>query len=187
MSGNLKLNTALGGSVALTPENTASNITVTVPAATGTLLTTATSGVPIGGPAFSAFQSTATSAANNTTTKIQFNSESFDTNSNYDTALYRFTPTVSGYYQVILITRDAVGSATGFIAPSINKNGTIIAQSYAAAAGFGPAPLVSVIVFMNGSTDYLEAFYFQNSGNTATVNPSSNQSYFQAAMIRSAT
>ena len=41
MSGNLKLNTALGGSIALTPTNTASNITVTIPATTGTLLTTA--------------------------------------------------------------------------------------------------------------------------------------------------
>jgi hypothetical protein len=39
MSGNLKLNTALGGSVALTPENTASNITVTVPATAGTMAT----------------------------------------------------------------------------------------------------------------------------------------------------
>ena len=39
MSGNLKLNTALGGSIALTPENTASNFTVTIPATTGTMNT----------------------------------------------------------------------------------------------------------------------------------------------------
>jgi hypothetical protein len=44
MSGNLKLNTALGGSVALTPENTASNITVTVPAVNSTLDTLARAG-----------------------------------------------------------------------------------------------------------------------------------------------
>jgi hypothetical protein len=44
MSGNLKLNTSSGGSIALTPADTVSNITVTVPAATGTLLTTATAG-----------------------------------------------------------------------------------------------------------------------------------------------
>ena len=39
MSGNLKLNTSSGGSIALTPADTVSNITVTVPAATGTLAT----------------------------------------------------------------------------------------------------------------------------------------------------
>jgi hypothetical protein len=44
MSGNLKLNTSSGGSIALTPADTVSNITVTVPATAGTLLTTATSG-----------------------------------------------------------------------------------------------------------------------------------------------
>jgi hypothetical protein len=39
MSGNLKLNTSSGGSIALTPADTVSNITVTVPATTGTLAT----------------------------------------------------------------------------------------------------------------------------------------------------
>ena len=47
MSGNLKLNTALGGSIALTPENTASNITVTIPATTGTLLSSSAASVSV--------------------------------------------------------------------------------------------------------------------------------------------
>jgi hypothetical protein len=38
---SLKLNTASGGSITLQEENTASNLTITVPAASGTMLTTA--------------------------------------------------------------------------------------------------------------------------------------------------
>jgi hypothetical protein len=48
MSGNLKLNTTSGGSIALTPENTASTITVTVPAVTATLLNNSTGVMNIG-------------------------------------------------------------------------------------------------------------------------------------------
>jgi hypothetical protein len=49
MSGNLKLNTSSGGSIALTPADTVSNITVTVPAVNGTLNTSgAVNEVPAG-------------------------------------------------------------------------------------------------------------------------------------------
>jgi hypothetical protein len=59
MSGNLKLNTALGGSIALTPTNTASNITVTIPATTGTLNTSGSVNVvPAGSAAAPAITTT---------------------------------------------------------------------------------------------------------------------------------
>jgi hypothetical protein len=42
-----------------------------------------------------------TTITSNTFTKVQINTEEFDTNSNFDsTTNYRFTPTVAGYYQV---------------------------------------------------------------------------------------
>jgi hypothetical protein len=41
---SLRLNTSSGGSVTLQEENTASNLTITVPAVTGTMLTTASTG-----------------------------------------------------------------------------------------------------------------------------------------------
>ena len=74
------------------------------------------------GPAFSAYQSTLQSVSNNTYTKVSFQTEEFDTNSNYDTANYRFTPTVAGYYQVNgAVTIAAVG--TYFCFCRIYKNG----------------------------------------------------------------
>ena len=45
--GQLKLSTASGGSITLDPTNTASNLTITVPAVTGTIITTASSGQSI--------------------------------------------------------------------------------------------------------------------------------------------
>ena len=103
----LKLNSSGGGSVTLDVPSTASNFTATIPANTGTVVTTGSTGVVTqtmlagsvagNGPAFSAYRSTNQAAANNTFTKIQPNVEEFDTNSNYDnTTNYRFTPSVAG-------------------------------------------------------------------------------------------
>ena len=50
-------------------------------------------------PAFEAFLSSNQTVTDNTTTKIQFNSEVFDTDNCYDNSTnYRFTPTVAGKY-----------------------------------------------------------------------------------------
>lgn len=87
----LKLNTASSGSVTIEPANTASNYTLTVPAQTGT--------VAINGPAFSAYQSSAQTLSSGTITKIEFQTEEFDTDNCFDNAInYRFTPNVAGYY-----------------------------------------------------------------------------------------
>ena len=53
-------------------------------------------------PAFSVYlSSNQTGVTNSTSTKIQFNTKVFDTNSNFDSSTnYRFTPTVAGYYQL---------------------------------------------------------------------------------------
>ena len=50
-------------------------------------------------PSFSARMTSAQTIPSTTMTKILFNVENWDTNSNYNTTLARFTPTVAGYYQ----------------------------------------------------------------------------------------
>jgi hypothetical protein len=182
MSGNLKLNTALGGSIALTPTNTASNITVTIPATTGTLLTTATAGVPVNGPAFSAYQSTSQPALSaGTDTKILFQTEEYDTNSNF--ASSRFTPTVSGYYQVCANVQ--VLTAQSSVTVSVFKNGTKYKTGLEPAGSIIYGSGVSAQVFLNGSTDYIEIY--ANFGVSQATQAFSNSTWFQAAMIRSAT
>ena len=71
------------GTVTLLAPVTSTNRTLTLPDATGTVLSTATAGVPVNGPAFSAYASGATTIANTTFTKILLATEEFDTNNNF--------------------------------------------------------------------------------------------------------
>jgi hypothetical protein len=191
MSGNLKLNTALGGSVALTPENTASNITVTLPAVTATMLTTATAGVPINGPAFSAKPSTTQTISHNVTTKVTFNTEVFDTNGNFDNVTnYRFTPTVAGYYQVNLnVVYMGTATRNYVFQTQLYKNGAsnaVTSTGLVLGTGQDFGASVPAIVYMNGSTDYLEGYVYQFDYTASSSVTLSTLSNFSAALVRSA-
>jgi hypothetical protein len=141
-------------------------------------------------PAFSAYCNAVQSIANNTETKLQFNVEQFDTNSNYNITNYRFTPTVAGYYQV----SGGYGwqnVINGYGALLLYKNGANYVQlSFAAANGATNQYLAhngGCLIYLNGSTDYIELYGYQVSGasqNTNGTNPIG--SYFTASMARSA-
>ena len=161
------------------------NRTLTLPDEAGTILTTATAGVPIGGPAFSAYQSTLQSTSSGTWTKVAFQTEEFDTNLNFDsTANYRFTPTVAGYYQVNGAVQFAAPLASVEVV-SIYKNGTSYKRGMLGKASFYSFS-VSALVYLNGSTDYVELYALQNSGVAVNTNVASDTTYFQASMVRSA-
>lgn len=146
-------------------------------------------GVAGTGPAFSAYLNSAQSLPNSTSTKVQFNAEEFDTNNNFDsTTNYRFTPTVAGYYQVNgLIVCTALSS--GYYAQAqLFKNGS--AAKYGvntpSATNAYTRSNISALVYMNGTTDYLELYATQNSGSTNPLATGSIDSYFQAFLSRSA-
>lgn len=135
------------------------------------------SGVAGNGPAFSAYGTAGQSLANGVWTKIAFNTELFDTNSNYDTSLYRFTPTVAGYYQInanIFTTANAIG--LGFI--SIYKNGSVYVYGNVIANSNGGYITIHSLVNCNGSTDYIEIYALQNSGVSLTFGSSNAQFQF---------
>ena len=130
------------------------------------------------GPAFSAYQSSSQTLSSATTTKIQFQTELFDTNSNFDsTTNYRFTPTVAGYYQVNAAVQVAVAFTGGTI--YLYKNGSGVATGMAVNASGGTF-ILSYLVQMNGSTDYLEVF-----ANLAIGQALAGGTNFQASMARS--
>lgn len=138
------------------------------------------------GPAFRAYSSNSQSISSGSTTKIQFNTETFDTNSNYDnTTNYRFTPTVAGYYQVNL----AVGFATmgvGEIILQLNKNGSAYQFGSDVIGTTTYITSMSTLVYLNGSTDYIEGYVYQASGLSRTLSTASTQATFSAAQVRSA-
>jgi len=136
------------------------------------------------GPAFSAYQSSAQSVSAGTWTKITCTTEDFDTNSNYSTVDSRFTPTVAGYYQVT--GRIRPNSTNGEAEIGIYKNGSawFHGSNVNVSSGNQWGVLGTGLLYMNGSTDYVEMYlYITNAG---TVSTSRQNTYFQAALVRTA-
>jgi hypothetical protein len=180
------------GSLVLTG-NTSGSVTVAVPAVAGTNTATfpaATGDVMVTGnmPAFSANTVTAQSFSSSTFTKVQYNVETFDTNSNYDpTTNYRFTPTVAGYYQINGNVSFA-GSAVGYVQIAIYKNsGQLISGSgIPNNTIIGGMATVSSIVYMNGSTDFVEIYTWQSSGGALALQTGAGNNTFSGCLVRSA-
>lgn len=137
-------------------------------------------------PAFSATRTSSNQSVTSAVwTKVQCQTEEFDTASAYDNATnFRFTPQVAGYYQV---NGNIYFSGSGLtnVGAAIYKNGssfkigTTLPIPTAAEGGSN----VSALIYMNGSTDYLELFGFTAGASTAVL---AGPTYFQAAMVRAA-
>ena len=130
------------------------------------------------GPAFSAYASTATSISGGVFTKVTQNVEEFDTNNNF--ASSRFTPTVAGYYQV---NAGSNTPASNYANSAIFKNGSVY-KSGTNGSGAVNSSCVSTLVYLNGSTDYVE-FYFIN-GSSVTLGTGMENCYFNGCLVRSA-
>ena len=129
-------------------------------------------------PAFSAYQSTLQTISATTYTKINFQSEDFDTNSNYSTTNMRFTPTVAGYYQIYGgVNMDSAGNSLQVV---LYKNGVDhkFLFNSSAPGGWGTA-----MVNLNGSTDYVELFVWFLTG--VNILAQNNTTYFQGIFIKS--
>lgn len=138
-------------------------------------------GVAGNGPAFSAYPSATQSLTANTVTKLLFATEEFDTNSNF--ASSRFTPTVAGYYQINgAFLAASVGRTYNVI--YVYKNGAEYKLGQAGNSTTGVGTSVSVLVYLNGSTDYVEIYGLN--GLTQSTSGTSSENYFQGAMVRSA-
>ena len=182
------------GSIAVVAPLVAGSNTITLPASTGTVLTSVSpaSDLPssIKGPAFSAYLSTNQTLASPTTfTKITINTEEFDTASCFDSSTnYRFTPTVAGYYQVngTINFNSSATNPTGAIT-AVYKNGSLYKQAVGASSTSSTSPTVSCLVYFNGTTDYIELYAWYSSGSgTIYATGGGQQTYFSASMVRSA-
>jgi hypothetical protein len=138
----------------------------------------------LGGPAFSAYASNNQTVTTNTYTKIAFNTSNFDTNSNYSTSNYRFTPTVAGYYQINGAMQGSATSTFTLQLISIYKNGSLYANG-TTAYNNNAVDFVSSIVYLNGSTDYVELWGVVYASGTCTFNSGSTNTYFNGSYIRS--
>lgn len=163
---SIVLQSTSGGSVTVSEPTTASNFTQTLPAATGTVMVSGNQ------PAFSAYGSTNQGFTSATNAKITLDTEVFDTANCFSSS--RFTPTVAGYYQ---INGKARITGTGLTANcAIYKNGSLLIYgSYITPTGTVVFSTVATVVYLNGSTDYIELYGY---GDTTLGNPT-----FQAISI----
>ena len=127
-------------------------------------------------PAFEASLSANQGIADVTATKVEFDTETFDTDGCYDNSVnYRFTPTTAGKYYVYSRVQCDAQAASNFVQAQIQifKNGAKDAQTQMNMSGAKPENIgvnVFSIIDMDGASDYLEIFeYIDDSASTPTV------------------
>ena len=145
--------------------NLASNVTGTLPVANGG--TNLTSGFVNGGvmtPYFEAYIAANQSPSDNTDTKVNFDTETYDSGGMYDTTNKRFTPTVAGKYFIythLCFSAEGVDRFHSCIL-QIRKNGakvkSIYYDDYDNYMSYVKACTGHCILDMNGSSDYVEIY-----------------------------
>lgn len=138
------------------------------------------------GPSGSVVAFSATKSANQTVsagvlTKVTFDGEEFDTNNNYDTSTSRFTPTIPGYYQINAAVYCFTSGAS--CETNLMKNGSTTIKSGFEANNANSSiqnGQVSAVVYMNGSSDYLEVNVFTTGTSLKGAN---NFTFFQGFLI----
>jgi len=148
-------------------EPIANNGTVTLGSSgdTFTLGSGVTQTIAVNTPAFEAFLSSSASIAHDTATKVQCNTEVFDTAGAYDNSSnYRFTPQTAGKYYVYSKVRiDTTPANCEIVVSYIYKNGSLYTYSvidFDSNDGEGGSTTNAAVIDMNGSSDYVELYAY---------------------------
>lgn len=142
-------------------------------------------------PAFEAYLSSNQDISDASATKVQFNTEIFDTDSTYDNSTnYRFTPAIAGKYsiysQITLETPGGHELDLGVI--YIYVNGSVYAYSVlnpSSNSMFSSTLVINKILDLS-ATDYVEIFGYldrTSSGTIRILGDSNKQTSFSAYRI----
>ena len=161
-------NQVSGTLVTLTATQTLTNKTLTSPSITAS--------------SFSAVRTTTQAVSASTWTKFQFNSEIFDTNSDFDpTTNYRFTPTIAGKYQfnVGMYVTQVWTATTIAVEVALYKNGTLYRTTHwNPPTTSHPCNITfSCMASANGTTDYFEVYVYHTDTTVGSVNFGSSTAY----------
>jgi hypothetical protein len=150
--------------------------TFTIPS--GATITNSGTATGFGGantPAFLVRKTNAQSIPTGTHTKIQWNSEVFDTDNLFDsTTNYRFTPNVAGkYFFHVSINMAAMTSGNEFLLRIMkNGSGTVFHKKICGTGENGGT--ISGILEANGTTDYFESSIYHGAGISISVDHDSD-------------
>jgi hypothetical protein len=121
-------------------------------------------------PSFLAYRSGSTqSISSGAAVKVQLNSELYDTDNAFDNSTnYRFTPQVAGKYFFHASSRYDTDSDFDTPELQIRKNGSQYSDVTYRNLYYEVMHITGV-ADMNGSTDYLELFVYQNTGSSQNI------------------
>ena len=126
-------------------------------------------------PAFEAYLSGDFTISDNTNTKVEYDTETFDTDGCYDNSTnYRFLPTTAGKYCVYhkATVHGNATQALDTVHIAVRKNGTRYetAMSTYTTESLELVTIVSnAIIDMNGTTDYLEGWAYARGDEATSV------------------
>jgi len=117
-------------------------------------------------PSFGAYMSASQTIANATATKVNFDTEFFDTDSAYNTTNKRFTvpSDKAGKYVIIGKVRMATGNDFEAFIVDIYKNGSIYSRGFARHFFYDTLEVVAIVDLV--ATDFIEIFVTQEAGGT---------------------
>jgi hypothetical protein len=163
----LVINGDTSGSITLQAPSAAGAGTVhTLPAVSGTVMVSGNI------PVFSVTNNgTGQTLSNATWTKVALNTKDFDTANAFDTTNYRYLPNVAGYYNVSGFVSGPSNNTQNQIL-AVYKNGSVLkwigaVSNLNATSVTNNGPAGSMVLYLNGSTDYIEFWIFQQTGGSA--------------------
>ena len=131
-------------------------------------------------PSFFAYLSSDQNITSDTWTKLQCNTEEFDSDNCYDNSTnYRFTPTTAGKYYII--AQGFMNNSSVYV--GISKNGSRVATAKKTATDSDQQIAISVILSANGSSDYFEAEVFHQEGATIVTEASERRTHFGGFLL----
>lgn len=136
-------------------------------------------------PALSVYQTADQSLATATWTKLTMATVEIDTTVTYSTANSRWTPKVPGWYQVEGAVEIKVGVTSQSARMALYKNGTLMKSGpISRMSGTGPCGAsVATLIYMNGTTDYLEGWGYQDTGSSQLTDSASAKTWWQGVRV----
>lgn len=117
-------------------------------------------------------------------TKVPFETESYDTNSNFDvtTNVGRYTAPVAGFYQFNARCSTSQSSGTHRLVIALYKNGSELSRGSDVFAGYFNGSVVSDTIQL-AANDYIEVYALGDTTLAADVTAPSTTNYFSGFLI----
>ena len=142
--------------------------TINIPA--GATIANAGTATGFGGdmtPFFHAYVSTAYTVSNQAYVKVQFNTESVDSDNTFDTSNYRFTPAVAGKYKLssTFSNDQSNNDAINNVVMEIYKNGSTLGAAAKSIVDYRNSEITGAFVTVetivdSDADDYFEVFVY---------------------------